>query len=70
MTIDKSQRAKANDLNDRRWFVRVLDRTTGEKAWEAALPSTPLSGGLCLDGAGRAIVCLQDGTVLAFHRPK
>ena len=47
-----------------RWQVRALDKATGAPRWEQPLPALPLPDGLCIDRAGRVIVCLEDGRIL------
>jgi outer membrane protein assembly factor BamB len=46
--------------------LRALSLADGSELWQHALPSLPVSWGLAVDQAGRIVVSLQDGTVMAF----
>jgi len=50
------------------WTLRALDRKTGQALWQHPLPSKPVMGGLAIDRAGRTIVTLNNGRVVAYGK--
>lgn len=46
--------------------VCVLDRDSGDVAWECELPGLPRLNGIAIDRDGRIFVSLEDGRVVAF----
>jgi outer membrane protein assembly factor BamB len=50
------------------WFVRAIDRKTGNALWEEKLDSEPLPDGLCLGRNGETIVTLRNGQVVCLAK--
>lgn len=52
--------------SQRQWFVAALDKQTGRELWRQELPSIPLPDGLLVDGNGKVVVCLTNGSVVCL----
>jgi len=50
--------------------VLALRLDDGQQIWEQSLPAAPVSWGLAVDLAGRAVITLADGRVLWFGSDK
>ena len=50
--------------------VLALRLGDGQQIWEQSLPAAPVSWGLAVDHAGRAVITLADGRVLCFGSDK
>jgi outer membrane protein assembly factor BamB len=47
-------------------FVAARSKTDGKVLWKVDLPAEPALGGLAIDRAGRAVVALQDGSLVCI----
>jgi len=51
---------------DAEYGITCLSVEDGRALWKQPLPAMPVSWGMALDGGGRIVVALQDGSVLCF----
>lgn len=66
LVVTQARRQKYESPSTAKWYLEVLDRSTGSSIWRTRLPSEPLWGGLSLTSNAAMIVTLRTGEVIAY----